>query len=585
MKTTFLPKALFALFVLGAALTSCDKDVFDPSDNSAGVYKSAEYAPIAEYLETQPQFSEYTRALRYSGTFNALNQSTKDSIFTVFVPNNEAMQEFYQRRGVSSLEELTPEYVRKFVFYHTVAGDSLRVEDFVKKPNVTNIELEVLNVWIDPDHAGHATLGDEGEIIEMGLPASNGKIYVLSKVLTPLVETITDRVKDLGNSSIMCQALEQTGWMKELSIVADTTINEGKRSIRKRFFTLLNVTDDVFAADGIHSLADLQARLNAADDRGVTPDSLMREYVAYHIMRGSYTLADIAGEVEEGATFSRLLGSNARSQLMSLDYDGSVLVPESRFTFNAQGNSASFVPGSCDINGKNGYVHNLSSWLPVWQPSISEVVWDLADYVEVKAAAAAANMTYAPSVAADKEYKVSFSTKDTSVYTCEIGENGKGSTAYGEGVTYVTPKALAARPTYDAELYSNVGYRNDFIVVNVGFMGSVKIETPVLVKGKYRVELHYYYSTDLSNVKNQKNGSNGGLMSISFDGRDDTRIFLSPYRQIPYIVAGFYHTTIYDELSFDETGTHEFKLTCMDPYANNNKFFLAFDYIRFTPID
>ena len=580
MKTTFLSKALVALTVMAATLTSCDKDVFDPSDHDGGVYKSALYSPIAEYIDGEADFTEYAKALRYSGTFNALNQSTAGVSFTALVPTNEAMQEFYSRRGVSSLEELTPDYVRHFVLYHTVS-DSIAIDKFVTMNEIINIEGEPMSVWIDPENAGQAVLGDEARITEMGLSASNGKIYVLSSVLTPLVETLVDRVTDQGNSSIMLQALEASGWKKELSTIADTTVVEGISQIRKRYYTLLNVTDETFSAAGIGSLDALRAKLVSLDTRGLTPDSLLREYVAYHIMQSSYRLADLAGG--EGEVSSRLLGSNARNQIMSIDYDGTVSELESRFTFNAQGTSASFVRGACDIQGKNGYVHNLTSWLPVWEPLQTEVIWDLADYSDIKAAVTSYGMSYAPATPTDKDYKMGLGN---TVYTYEMGEGGKGSTSYSEGVSYVTPKSIRLPSSANPEIVSAEGYRNDFVVFNVGYMGSVSVKTPVLVKGKYRVELCYYYATGLNFVRTQGSGSNGGLICLSFDGRDDVKDYLNPYKQIPSSVTGFYHSTIFYEVSFDETTDHEFNMIVMDPAAStSSSFYLAFDYIRFVPID
>lgn len=580
MKTTFLSKALVALTVMAATLTSCDKDVFDPSDHDGGVYKSALYSPIAEYIDGEADFTEYAKALRYSGTFNALNQSTAGVSFTALVPTNEAMQEFYSRRGVSSLEELTPDYVRHFVLYHTVS-DSIAIDKFVTMNEIINIEGEPMSVWIDPENAGQAVLGDEARITEMGLSASNGKIYVLSSVLTPLVETLVDRITDQGNSSIMLQALEASGWKKELSTIADTTVVEGINQIRKRYYTLLNVTDETFSAAGIGSLDALRAKLVSLDTRGLTPDSLLREYVAYHIMQNSYRLADLAGG--EGEVSSRLLGSNARNQIMSIDYDGTVSELESRFTFNAQGTSASFVRGACDIQGKNGYVHNLTSWLPVWEPLQTEVIWDLADYSDIKAAVTSYGMSYAPTTPTDKDYKMGLGN---TVYTYEMGEGGKGSTSYSEGVSYVTPKSIRLPSSANPEIVSAEGYRNDFVVFNVGYMGSVSVKTPVLVKGKYRVELCYYYATGLNFVRTQGSGSNGGLICLSFDGRDDVKDYLNPYKQIPSSVTGFYHSTIFNEVTFDETTDHEFNMIVMDPAASSSSsFYLAFDYIRFVPID
>ncbi|MDE5926911.1 MAG: DUF5108 domain-containing protein, partial [Duncaniella sp.] len=479
-----------------------------------------------------------------------------------------------------SLEELTPDYVRHFVLYHTVS-DSIAIDKFVTMNEIINIEGEPMSVWIDPENAGQAVLGDEARITEMGLSASNGKIYVLSSVLTPLVETLVDRVTDQGNSSIMLQALEASGWKKELSTIADTTVVEGINQIRKRYYTLLNVTDETFSAAGIGSLDALRAKLVSLDTRGLTPDSLLREYVAYHIMQNSYRLADLAGG--EGEVSSRLLGSNARNQIMSIDYDGTVSELESRFTFNAQGTSASFVRGACDIQGKNGYVHNLTSWLPVWEPLQTEVIWDLADYSDIKAAVTSYGMSYAPATPTDKDYKMGLGN---TVYTYEMGEGGKGSTSYSEGVSYVTPKSIRLPSSANPEIVSAEGYRNDFVVFNVGYMGSVSVKTPVLVKGKYRVELCYYYATGLNFVRTQGSGSNGGLICLSFDGRDDVKDYLNPYKQIPSSVTGFYHSTIFNEVTFDETTDHEFNMIVMDPAASSSSsFYLAFDYIRFVPID
>ena len=464
----------------------------------------------------------------------------------------------------------------------------------MKYTSLTNIESESMSVWIDPDNAGEAVLGDEARIIEMGLPASNGKIYVLSSVLTPLVETVVDRVSEAGNSSIMMQALEASGWKKELATVADTTVVMGIKDIRKRFYTLLNVTDDVFAQAGISSLDALTSKLQSLDTRGLSADSLLREYVAYHVMQNSYTLADLAGD--EGEVTSRLLGSNAKNQIMSIDFDGNEPVLENRFTFNAQGTPASFVPNACDVRGKNGYVHNLTSWLPVWEPLQTEVIWDLADYVEIKSIVTATDRPFAPSEPVDKDDRLTLGKKN-GVYSYTVGDGGKGSSTYGEGVSYVLPKAIRLPASADPNIVSGTGYHNDYLVFNVGFMGTVKVKTPVLVKGKYRVELSYVYATGLNFIRTQGTGSNGGLVSMQFDDREDfdadandediiVKDYLNPYKQIPSSTAGFYHTTIFNEINFDETSQHVFEMVVMDPAAStSSSFYLAFDYIRFIPID
>ena len=56
--------------------------------------------------------------MKYADLYNAVNQATQS--FTLFVPNNAAVKEFYNRKGVSSIEDLGTEYARSLVSYHIV---------------------------------------------------------------------------------------------------------------------------------------------------------------------------------------------------------------------------------------------------------------------------------------------------------------------------------------------------------------------------------------------------------------------------------------------------------------------------------
>lgn len=267
MKILKMLNRIAAGAVLALTVSACDSDVFNIN---ADPFKDQTYinilnSPISVYLESEPDFTEYVKALKYSDTYNALNQSTSGVSFTAFAPTNEAMQDFYSRRGVEGLENLSKDYVRAFVLYHTLP-DSIQAETFVTKTSVTNLSSDNISISIDPDNAGQATLNDEGQVIQMGISAYNGKIYVLSKAMTPLVETVYERVLQTGTSNIMAAAMRETGWDKELSVIADTVIVDGKKTISKRYYTVFNVSDAVFGEAGIGSLDDLKTKIAANDD-------------------------------------------------------------------------------------------------------------------------------------------------------------------------------------------------------------------------------------------------------------------------------------------------------------------------------
>jgi hypothetical protein len=122
----------------------------------------------------------------------------------------------------------------------------------------------------------------------------------------------------------------------------------------------------------------------------------------------------------------------------------------------------------------------------------------------------------------------------------------------------------------------------DRLVLNLGYMGTVTMKTPTLVRGKYKVSLKFIYLTDHSFMRTMSDG-NGGLMKISFDGEHTKNV--SPYTTVTSSLGGVYDAPLYDEITFDGTSSHDFKIIVMDPSAStNSKFSLQLDAITFTPI-
>jgi hypothetical protein len=216
-----------------------------------------------------------------------------------------------------------------------------------------------------------------------------------------------------------------------------------------------------------------------------------------------------------------------------------------------------------NILARNGYVHNLSNWMPVYEPQPSTVVWDLADYTEVR------NVCQHPTAVQTSETKVRLDNLDC--YEVEVGQNGSNNGNY-YNLCYVTCKS---------NLKNCVNF--DRVVFNVGYQGSVAMKTPTMVKGKYKVSISMAYLTDQKFIRTS-DGCKGGLLKITVDG--ENQILSAPYTSITKSLAGVYETTLYDELEFTETGSHVFKFVVMDPAAStNSKFYLQFDAITFTPIE
>ena len=550
-------------------LAACDKDVFDINTDpfKDEIYKTALASPISTFLTEQEGYGEYVKMLRYADMFNALNQSSSGTSFTAFVPNDEAMHEFYHRRGVDSLQQLSKEYARQFILYHTVR-DSILPESFVQKKSVQNLSGDVISIKIDSVNAGQAILNEEGHVVEMGLSAYNGKVYVLSKAMTPLVETVFDRVAGSGQSSIMAEALRAAGWEKPLSTVMDTTLNQDRQKVVNHYyFTLLNVTDATFAKAGIQSLDQLRTQLKNADKEGLSEDSLLRKYVGYHILTNQYRTDELGAA--QGSDVTRIWSSSARNQVFTVTYDSLATQEAERYVLNASGVSAKFVPASSNVLSKNGYVHEIDGWLPVWEPEQAPVLWDFADYAEIKNLVDAEYYQPAEPTASEQRFRVA----SASCFDFEMGEAGSKNRNYSD-IDYVTCR-------------SNLKNANNYdrIVFNLGYMGKVTMPTPTIVRGKYKVELTIVFMTG-NNFMRQQSDGNGGMLKMSFDDKDEYTTFSAPYTKVPSALPGVYTSTIYEEIEFPETASHQFSFIILDPAAStNSNFSLQFDYMRFIPIE
>ncbi len=551
------------------SFTACDKDVFDINSDP---FKDQNYtttlmSPIATFLAEQENYSEYVKLLNYSNMFNALNQSSTGTSFTAFVPTNEAMREFYQRRGVDSLEQLGKEYARQFVLYHTVK-DSILPESFVQKKSVQNLNGDVISIAIDSLHAGEALLNNEGRVVEMGLSAFNGKVYVLSKAMTPLVETVYDRVVDSGTANIMAEALRATGWSQKLSVVMDTTLNQDRQKVVTHYYyTLLNVADATFAKAGIGSIDQLKAQLKANDKDGLSEDSLLRKYVGYHILTNQYTTDELGAMMGSNAT--RIWSSSALNQVFTVTYDSLAANAADKYVLNASGVSAKFIPEHSNVLSKNGYIHEIDGWMPVWEPEQTAVLWDFADYTEIKNLVDPEYYQPAEPTASEQRFRVATAT----CFEYEMGEAGTKNRNYSD-IDYVTCR-------------SNMKTANNYdrIVFNIGYMGKVSMNTPTIVKGKYMVELTIVFMTG-NNFMRQQTDGNGGLLKMTFDDNDDYTTFNAPYTKVNSALPGVYTSTIYKEIEFPETASHKFSFIVLDPAAStNSNFSLQFDCMKFIPIE
>ncbi len=548
----------------------------DPYDGDT--YVVFDTQPAATYLSSRPEvFSEWINIMKYANLYNAVNQATQN--FTLFVPNNEAVKEFYARKGVSSIEELGKDYARELVTYHIVQ-DTINQEAFIEKEGALSqktVSDDYLIVSFGSGENGEGGLksvylNNEARVAEFANPVSNGYVYVLENTLTPLTESVYERISEKGRPyGILKEALDATGWANELNIIYDDVIDEktGLTTKQKRNYTILAVTDDIFQKAGVNSLSDL-TQLLGADNNYTDPTNALYQYVAYHILNGSYDLKKLKSFDTPDAT-SKLWDTSSTGNVVRISKEEDIFY----INYKDEENRAVFTEDASNLQAKNGYIHQISGYLPIAEAEPELVLFDVCNYSIIGDWIGAGNgedgiQFQASAGTAEKKCDVA----SLPCYQYNLN-NPSGSYSSYYNITYFT-----TRTNNDWSKANNY----DMLMLNLGNTGWISMETPSLIKGKYKVTLHFGYATSMNFIREGSSGSNGGQMIFSFDGEHS--ITRSPYTTVASNALGCYEYVLYDELEFTETSTHTFRLIMNDPAASTNSSYRIYlDYLLFEPID
>lgn len=566
------------LLLLVAFFSACN----DPYEDST--YQVYDMNPISSYLETRSdEFSEWITVLKYADLFNAVNQAS--SYFTVLVPTNEAVRSFYLKKNVSSIQELGKDYARSLAEYHIV-NDSINLNTFVQggKLEAKTLSDDYLSVSFDEssETGGFNSIyvNKEAHVKELAIQVSNGYVYVLNDVMSPLVENLYERISENSDKySIFIEALNQTSWKDSLSIIYDEIRQEDNTVIQqKRNYTLLAVSDDTYRSEGVTSVADLAVKTGAVGTDYKDETNELFRYVAYHVIGGSYSVFDFNNF--SGGTTTKLWTTKADVVLEASLQSGNKLYFNYEGEIDGQSVKAMFVEDGSDVQAKNGILHEIDSWLPLWESEIPVLVeWDFADYEEV---AAWVNGGYGDP---DQKYQTvdegehQSDVSSLACYTIDAKSSATSTDGSNGGyypVGYATPKTGSA--------WTNCKNK-DHIYLNLGYNGSIIMKTPILIAGKYKVILKVTYATSMNFMRTMTSGSNGGKIRFTFDGDSETTTEIPIYASITANTLGLYDTVIYDEIEFSKTGTHSMKMVIADPAAtSNSKFRIQLDYMTFEPI-
>ncbi len=218
----------FWVFVLGACilfLGACSKTEFMPDQEGGQVPFQSDATQTVEQLLTASPAKLFYSAWQKSNIKNILKKQGNKVVFTVFAPNDAAMQA--AGLSASAINQLPVEELDSLMMFYTTIGPvtkdelKLRSDNFMVKSLLLHPGLYVKyyenaqsNNQYDLYYYRHY-VGVKGEDLLMNgknvgkinyLPATNGGLYIMEKAIERPVKTMLDALKADGRFTMFVES-------------------------------------------------------------------------------------------------------------------------------------------------------------------------------------------------------------------------------------------------------------------------------------------------------------------------------------------------------------------------------------------
>jgi uncharacterized surface protein with fasciclin (FAS1) repeats len=343
-----------ALIISALVLISCNEDpVLWKVESTKQV--------ITEYVASREEFSEFNNILNITELNSLLSVRGP---FTLFLPSNTVLEEYYQEKGVSSAEELSEEFLNDLALNHLVPS-RLETGDFGLG---ALRELNALGDFLVTEFEGSDVIvNKKSKIIKRNISAANGVIHLINKVLDPVTASVFEYLVNDPSYSLFSEGLVRTGLRDTLNVIE---FPYGNNTARTRF-TVLAVADTTFHRYGITSINELIEHYTDAPDSITHISNGFYRYMEYHCLGGTYYLNDL-----DTRLYPILSYDNNISVRVDEDYKLNYQLATDTYT--------GFIINRSNNPGKNGTVHTINDLLPVFEPEPTVIVHETTDYFDLK---------------------------------------------------------------------------------------------------------------------------------------------------------------------------------------------------------
>jgi uncharacterized surface protein with fasciclin (FAS1) repeats len=318
---------------------------------------------ITQYIESNPEYSEFAKILDETGLSSLLSVRGP---FTLFLPTDDAMMEYYTMKGVSSYKDFSdPEFLSVFVKNHLVPSSIASGDIGLGAIRDTNVIGDYL---VTEFEGSDIIINKHSKIIDRDVIAANGTIHIIDKAIDPVTISIYDFLANNPDYSLFSEGLKRTRLKDTLQII---TFPYGNKMARTRF-TVLAVPDSTFEKNGITNINELISRFTDYPDSVTYLNNGFYRYMEYHCMGETYYLNNLESKLYPILSYD----NNISLLIDNIDYKINLNKQTHKYT--------GFVIEASNNPTKNGAVHTINDLLPVFEPEPSTIVFETTSFWDMR---------------------------------------------------------------------------------------------------------------------------------------------------------------------------------------------------------
>ncbi|NGM64590.1 fasciclin domain-containing protein [Sphingobacterium sp. SGR-19] len=319
---------------------------------------------ISRFLAEHEDYNLFAEAIKLAGASSYLDAW---GTYTVFAPNNSAMQNFLQSEGKGSVGDLSESDVKDLVNLHIVQ-DTVSTGQFrdgkIQRNSVFGmfITTGVQNI----DGESYFVLNKESKIIMPNIRTGNGVVHGVDKVFTKVTNTVMEEIEADPNLSLFAEALHLTG--------LDALLNQ---RVAEQFFSVLAVSNTAFAQRGFNTIQDLVDKYSHTGNPKNPEDSLYM-HMSYHVLPDLKYVSDLA--------FSSSHTTQVPREVLLVKVDREKIILNEEEWLGQLEEGAEVDREASDNTTVNGVLHYIKDDIYIKQRQPFRVDWDPADQPELKVA-------------------------------------------------------------------------------------------------------------------------------------------------------------------------------------------------------